>query len=90
MPFDLFAFEAEVALHLIPTERLPTMAIEAVEASYDGPHVLRMAVLDPASPWEIEQALPSMLAELGCRPLALDQAALTLAQDARRTDHPLQ
>ena len=80
MPFDPPTFEAEAALHLFTTDQLPAKALEAVKAGYLGPRVLRMAILDPASPWEIEQALPPMLAELGCRSLTLDEAALNLAR----------
>ena len=48
MPFDPAKFEAEVALKLTPTERLPAAAQDALEAGFDGPHVLRMAILEPA------------------------------------------
>ena len=85
MPFDPPTFEAEVTLHLIPTEELPTRAIQAVEAGFDGPHVLRMAVLDPHYPYAIQQALRAMLAELGSRGISLEQAATHLAnQRAKR------
>jgi hypothetical protein len=59
MPFDLATFEAEVALKLIPTERLPSVAQDALEAGFDGPHVVRMAVLEPVADWGIDQALRS-------------------------------
>ncbi len=79
MSFDPAMFAAEVVLKLIPTERLPSLAQDALEAGFDGPHVLRMAVLEPTAGWAIDQALLPMLAELGCRPLSSQEAALRLA-----------
>ncbi len=87
MPFDRATFEAEVALKLIPTERLPSVAQDALEAGFDGPHVLRMAVLDPIAGWGIDQALPPMMVELGCYAISLEEAALRLAR--RRAQHIL-
>jgi hypothetical protein len=58
MPFDPARFEAEVALDLIPTEKLPAVAQDALEAGFDGPHVVRMAILEPEAGWAIDQALP--------------------------------
>jgi hypothetical protein len=79
MSFDPATFEAEVALKLIPTERLPMVAQDAMEDGFDGPHVLRMAILEHNAGWAIEQALPPMLAELGCQTLLPKEAALRLA-----------
>jgi len=80
MTFDPATFEADVALKLIPTEQLPTIAQDALEAGFDGPHVLRMAIIDPRYGWEIDQALPPMLAELGCSSIPKKDAALRLAK----------
>lgn len=80
MSFDLSTFEAEVSLKLISTEQLPSCAQDALEASYNGPRVLRMAILDPRYGWEIDQALPPMMAELGCQLIPPDEAALRLAR----------
>ena len=85
MPFDPAIFEAEVALKMIPTEQLPSVAQDALEAGFDGPHVLRMAILEPVAGWAIDQVLPPMMEELGLHPLAPEEAALRLArQRARR------
>lgn len=84
MPFDPARFEAEVALKLIPTEELPMVAQNALEAGFDGPHVVRMAILDPKYGWAIDQALPLMLKELGCNRLTPQDAALHLAQEHAR------
>src|ERR1700744_2800985 len=88
MPFDPATFEAEVALKLIPPERLPAVAQDAMEAGFDGPHVVRMAILEPAYGWAIDQALPSMLEELGCRELSPKEAALWLGRE--RAKHLLE
>lgn len=88
MPFDLKTFEAEVALKLIPTEQLPAVAQDAMEAGFDGPHVVRMAILEPAYGWAIDQALPPMLAELGCSEISPKEAALRLARE--RAKHLLE
>jgi hypothetical protein len=85
MPFDPPIFEAELALNLIPTEQLPTVAQDALEAGFEGPHVIRMAILEPTALWTIDQALPPMLAELGCHSITPKEAALRLAhQRAKR------
>lgn len=80
MAFDLASFEAEVALKLIPTDRLPSIAQDALEVGFDGPHVVRMAILEPNAGWAIDQVLPLMLTELGCRTLSPAEAALRLAR----------
>jgi len=84
MSFDPATFEAEVALGLIPTEQLPAVAQNALEEGFDGPHVLRMAILEPGAGWAIDQALPPMLAELGCQTLLPKDAALRLAHARAR------
>ncbi len=84
MPFDLATFEAEVALKLIPTERLPSVAQDALEAKFDGPRVVRMAVLEPVANWGIDQALPPMMEELGCKAISPEDAALHLARQRAR------
>jgi hypothetical protein len=80
MSFDPATFEAEVALSLIPTDRLPRTAQDALEVGFDGPNVIRMAILEPDAGWAIDQALPPMMVELGCQVLAPTEAALRLAQ----------
>lgn len=84
MRFDLATFEAEVALKLIPTERLPSVAREALEAGFEGPRVLRMAILEPVAGWAIDQALPPMMKELGCQAIPPNEGALRLAHKRAR------
>jgi len=84
MSFDPSTFEAEVALRLIPKEQLPLVAQDALEVGFDGPRVLRMAILEPDSGWAIDQALSPMLSELGCKTLLPKEAALRLAHARAR------
>lgn len=79
MAFDPPLFEAQIALKLIPTEKLPSIAQDAMEAGFDGPCVVRMAILEPHHLWAIDQALPPMLAELGLQEIPAKEAALRLA-----------
>jgi hypothetical protein len=78
MPFDPASFEAEVALKLIPTERLPMVAQDALEDGWAAcpPHG------DPGTlcGMGIDQALPPMLAKLGCQAIPPKETALRLAQ----------
>ncbi|NUQ29123.1 MAG: hypothetical protein HOQ35_11490 [Acidobacteriaceae bacterium] len=80
MSFDPAVFEAEVALRQILTEKLPSVAQDALEAGWDGPAVTRMAILNPNDRSEIDQALSPMLAELGLQHLDLKTAAIRLAE----------
>lgn len=79
MPFDPSTFEAELALHTYLTEELPGIAQNALEAGFDGPHTLRLAILDPKSSSEIHDALPKMLNELSLTKISPEQAAIQLA-----------
>lgn len=79
MAFHPPLFEAQVTLKLIPTEKLPSIAQDAMEAGFDGPCVVRMAVTEPQFLWKIDQELPSMLAELCLRQLDVKEAALRVA-----------
>jgi hypothetical protein len=79
--FDPRTFEAEVAMKLISSEQLPSVAQDAMEAGYDGPAVVRMAILEAKAGWAIDQALPGMLAELGLSGIDVKDAALRLARE---------
>jgi len=84
MSFDPAIFEAEVALKLIPTEKLPMIAQDALEAGFDGPPIVRMAILEPNAGWAIDQALSPMLSALDCQILQPKEAALRLAYTRAR------
>lgn len=88
MPFDLQSFEAKLALRMIPTEQLPAVAQEALQAGFDGKHLVRMAILEPVAGWAVDQVLPGMMEDLGCRALDVKEAALRLARErAQRLLH---
>jgi hypothetical protein len=80
MPFDPQQFAAEASLGLIPSESFPSVAQDALVAGFDGKWILRMAVLDKPSGWEIDQVLPRMLADLNLQLPAPKAAAILLAQ----------
>ncbi|WP_263410785.1 hypothetical protein [Terriglobus tenax] len=80
MPFDPLQFQAEVSLNRIPTEKIPLVAQEAMETGFDGPHVVRMAILENASFSEISDALPHMMTELGLSQMPIDAAAIRIAR----------
>lgn len=80
MSFNLSTFEAEVVLRLIPANRLPAAAQNALDAGHNGPHLRHMAIADPQSSLLLDQHLPPMLTELGCRPISPAEAALRLAR----------
>jgi hypothetical protein len=64
MPFDPLQFAAQASLGLIPSEDFPSAAQDALIAGYDGRWVVRMAILEKPSGWEVDQVLPKMLEEL--------------------------
>ena len=78
--FDPAVFEAELALGFIPTEEMPRRAQDALEAGYDGAGVVRMAVLEKPSGWEVDQVVPRMLEDLGLRRIDVADAAVRLGR----------
>jgi len=78
--FDPAVFEAEVTLGLLTTDRLPSVAQDVLEAGWDGPGILRMAILDAHSSQEIVQTIPHVMAELGLRLLSPKEAGMRLAK----------
>jgi hypothetical protein len=80
MAFDPQQFASEAALGLIPSESFPSAAQDALEAGFDGKWILRMAVLENPSGWEVDQVLPKMFAELNITLPKPKEAALLLAK----------
>jgi hypothetical protein len=81
MPFDPQQFAAEASLGIIPTESFPSAAQDALVAGFNSKWILRMAVLDRPSGWEVDQVLPKMLADLGIELPTPKDAALFLAKN---------
>lgn len=78
--FDAERIAAELKLHMIPPERLIALAQDAMEAGFDGPGIVRMAILQPDERWEIGKAEEGMRKELGSDRMTLRDAAFLLAE----------
>jgi hypothetical protein len=80
MPFDRDIIEAKISLHLILSNELPLLAVDALEAGFDGPAVRRLAALHPMASFEIAEALPRAMSEMGMTFMEPGQAGLRLAR----------
>jgi hypothetical protein len=80
VPFDRELIEAQLALELIPSTELPKFALEALEAGFDSPAVVRLAVLDKPTYFEVRDVLVEACKELGLRQLTKSEAALRIAR----------
>jgi hypothetical protein len=80
MTFNPEIFANEVTLGIIPTDEIPAAAQNAMENGFDGPNVVRMAIIDPKYGYAIDQAIKPMLDELGYIPADKEAAAVRLAQ----------
>lgn len=80
MAFDAEAFAAKIVLGELPAEAMPAAAQDAMEAGFDGPAIVRLAILEQPVASDVEPLLPQVFAELGVvRPTPAD-AALYLAK----------
>ena len=80
MSFDRELIEAKLALGLIPSEDMPTIAQDALEAGLDGPGIIRLAVLEHPTFFEVAEVLPKAKAEMALRDLSAGEAALRVAK----------
>jgi hypothetical protein len=80
VPFDRELVEAQLALELIPSTEMPAFALEALEAGFDSPAVVRLAVLDKPTYFEVRDVLVEACKELGLRHLTKSEAALRIAK----------
>jgi len=80
MPFDPQEFAAKVVLGELHSEDLPAAAQDALEAGFDGSAIVRLAILDNPSTWEIEPLMGKVLAELSVTPPDKVEAAIFLAK----------
>jgi hypothetical protein len=53
--------------------------VDALEAGFDGPATLRLAVLERPTYFEVPEALPRVLQELGLAQITVGEAALRVA-----------
>lgn len=95
MPFDRHLLEAKLALNLIASGDMPTIAWDALEADLDGVATRRLAALEHPTYFEVAEVLPLVLQELGLSQIRVEEAAQRMAEHVardilRRRDDPLQ
>jgi hypothetical protein len=95
VPFDRELIEAKLALELIASADMPSIAWNAWEAGMDGPATRRLGALEHPTYFEVCDLLPLVMKELGLLYLPLGEAACRIAkriaQEILQTgDDPLQ
>jgi hypothetical protein len=84
MPFEQKLIEAKFAMNRILPEELPALALDALEAGYDGPNLRRLTALNRPSAWEVDMFLPGAKQEMGMIDLSPRVAGLRLSQEVAR------
>jgi hypothetical protein len=79
VPFDRNLLEAKLALNLIASRDMPTVAWDALEAGLDGGATRRLAALEHPTYFEVAEVLPHVLLELGLSTISIREAALRMA-----------
>jgi hypothetical protein len=77
--FDRELIEAELALDLIPSEKVPELAWQALEAGLDGRWIRRLASLERPTFFEVADVLPKAKIEMGLDDATVGKAALIVA-----------
>jgi len=77
--FDRAMIEAQLALGLIVSSRMPNIAVDALEAGLDGPAIRRLAALDSPTHFEVRDVLPRAMQEMGLVDVSREVAASRLA-----------
>jgi hypothetical protein len=96
MTFDREQLEAKLALDLIASADMPTIAWEAWESGVDGgPATRRLGSLERPTYFEVSEVLPRVMQELGLSQISRDEAALRIARRRSKEilesgDDPLQ
>lgn len=80
MSFDREPIEAELALDRIPSNEMPKLAWDALEAGFDGPAIRRLAAFNSPTHFEVRDVLPKAMTEMGMSQLPPLQAGIRLAQ----------
>jgi hypothetical protein len=81
VPFDRELLEAKLALHLIASADMPSVAWDAWEAGVDGgPATGRLGSLERPTYFEVSEVLPRVMQELGLSQISRDEAALRMAR----------
>lgn len=84
MVFDRELIEARLALSLILSEDMPSVAVDALDAGLDGPAIRRLAILEHPTYFEVAEALPRAMRELGLSQIRTEEAALRIARQMIR------
>jgi hypothetical protein len=96
VPFDRELAEAKLALELIASADMPSIAWEAWECGLNGgPATSRLGSLERPTYFEIAELLPRVMQELGLSQISRDEAALRIAKRIAKQilesgDDPLQ
>jgi hypothetical protein len=80
MTFDPRTVQARLVLSLILSTDVPRLAWDALEAGIDGVSIRRLAAMDFPTFFEVQEVLPSAIAEMHLPPLSKREAALHLAK----------
>jgi hypothetical protein len=80
MTFDRELIEAKLALEMIPSEDMPAVAWDALEAGLDGPGIARLAALEHPTFFEVAEVLAKAKAEMALVDLSVCEAALRIAR----------
>jgi hypothetical protein len=78
--FDRELIEAKIALGLIPSREMPAVAQEALEAGLDGRNIVRLAVLQNPTFFEVAEVLPKAKKEMALVEVPPGKAALRIAR----------
>lgn len=84
MPFDHELIEAKLALDLIASADMPSIAWEAWESGLDGVATRRLGVLERPTYFEIAELLPRVRQELGLSYVSRNEAAKRIARRIAR------
>jgi hypothetical protein len=84
VPFDRHLLEAKLALNLIASGDMPTIAWDALEAGLDGAATRRLAALEHPTYFEVAEVLPLVLQELELSQIPVEEAAQRMAEHVAR------
>src|SRR5204862_3544696 len=80
VPFDRELIEAKLALTLIASADMPSIAWDAWEVGLDGPATTRLGALERPTYFEVSEVLPRVMKELGLSQISREEAALRIAR----------
>ncbi len=78
--FEPQLVEAKLALNLIASSDMPSIALDALEADIDGAAIRRLAALEHPTYFEAAEILPRAMEEMGLERISLREAATRMAK----------